>query len=286
MKAKRIIHVKEEGAKVLLIGDMAGYGKISLGAMIPIMSHMGFNLYNLPTALVSNTLDYGLFEILDTTDYMKNTLKVWKKLGFSFDAICTGLIVSEEQVKVVAEYCRQQQREGKRIFVDPIMGDDGVLYNGVSENTVGYMRQLCSVADIIMPNYTEAVFLSGKHKDLEEVTEQQAREIVDELRTLGAKSVIVTSIVVDGQSCVYGYDDGKGEYFKIPFEYVPVQFPGTGDIFSALLVGSILGGHGLQESTAFSMRTVRSLILRNTENVDKYKGIPIEKYLEEMTEFK
>ena len=276
MKAKKIIHVKEEGAKVLLIGDMAGYGKISLGAMIPIMSHMGFNLYNLPTALVSNTLDYGLFEILDTTDYMKNTLKVWKKLGFSFDAICTGLIVSEEQVKVVAEYCRQQQREGKRIFVDPIMGDDGVLYNGVSENTVGYMRQLCSVADIIMPNYTEAVFLSGKHKDLEEVTEQQAREIVDELRTLGAKSVIVTSIVVDG----------KGEYFKIPFEYVPVQFPGTGDIFSALLVGSILGGHGLQESTAFSMRTVRRLILRNTENVDKYKGIPIEKYLEEMTEFK
>ena len=129
MKAKKIIHVKEEGAKVLLIGDMAGYGKISLGAMIPIMSHMGFNLYNLPTALVSNTLDYGLFEILDTTDYMKNTLKVWKKLGFSFDAICTGLIVSEEQVKVVAEYCRQQQREGKRIFVDPIMGDDGVLYN-------------------------------------------------------------------------------------------------------------------------------------------------------------
>ena len=109
---------------------------------------------------------------------------------------------------------------------------------------------------------------------------------MDELRNLGAKSVIVTSIVVDGQSCVYGYDDGKGEYFKIPFEYVPVQFPGTGDIFSALLVGSILGGHGLQESTAFSMRTVRSLILRNTENVDKYKGIPIEKYLEEMTEFK
>ena len=84
MKAKKIVHVKEEGAKVLLIGDMAGYGKISLGAIIPIMSHMGFNLYNLPTALVSNTLDYGLFEILDTTDYMKNTLKVWEKTWFFF----------------------------------------------------------------------------------------------------------------------------------------------------------------------------------------------------------
>ena len=55
MKAKKIIHVKEEGAKILLIGDMAGYGKISLGAMIPIMSHMGFNLYNLPTACLLYT---------------------------------------------------------------------------------------------------------------------------------------------------------------------------------------------------------------------------------------
>ena len=34
------------------------------------------------------------------------------------------------------------------------------------------------------------------------------------------------------------------------------------------------------------MKTVRNLILQNTDNADKYKGIPIEKYLEEMTEFK
>ena len=74
---------EKEAERVLLINDIAGYGKISLGAMIPIMSHMGFNIYNLPTAVVSNTLDYGLFEILDTTEYMKNTLKVWKELGLS-----------------------------------------------------------------------------------------------------------------------------------------------------------------------------------------------------------
>ena len=84
--------------------------------------------------------------------------------------------------------------------------------------------------------------------------------------------------MVDGQSCVYGYDDGKGEYFKIPFEYVPVQFPGTGDIFSAppgrKHTGRpwIAGIHGFfhedGQETGYS---------GNTENVDKYKGIPIEK---------
>lgn len=285
MKGKKIIHPKEEDAKVLLINDIAGYGKVSLAAMIPIMSHMGFNIYNLPTAVVSNTLDYGLFDILETTDYMKNTLNVWKKLGFSFDAICAGFIVSEEQVKVVADYCSEQREKGVRIFVDPIMGDDGKLYNGVSDNTIAYMRQICSVADIIMPNYTEAVFLADKYTQREEVTETEAKEIVDALREMGSKSVIVTSIIVDGQSCVFGYDDGEKDYFNIPFEYVPVHFPGTGDIFSALLIGSVLKGRKLQESTAFAMSTVRELILLNTENADKYKGIPIEKYLDDMTKF-
>ena len=189
--------IKKDTEQVLLINDIAGYGKISLGVMIPIMSHMGFNIYNLPTAVVSNTLDYGLFDILDTTEYMKNALKVWKELGFSFDAICTGLIISEEQVKVVAEYCRRQREKGTSIFVDPIMGDDGKLYNGVSDNTVVYMRQICSVADIVMPNFTEAAFLADMYQDKKEVTRKEAENIVDELRRLGSKSVIVTSVIMD-----------------------------------------------------------------------------------------
>ena len=88
--------------KVLLINDMPGYGKVALSAMFPILSHMGYSVYNLPTALVSNTLDYGKFEILDTTDYMEKTVDVWEQLGFSFECIATGFIVSEAQAALVA----------------------------------------------------------------------------------------------------------------------------------------------------------------------------------------
>ena len=66
---------------VLLINDLPGYGRAALSLMLPVLSRMGFHVYNLPTALVSNTLDYGKFEILETTDYMKNTLLVWEELG-------------------------------------------------------------------------------------------------------------------------------------------------------------------------------------------------------------
>ena len=68
--------------KLLLINDMAGYGKVALSAMIPVLSHMKYEVFNLPTAIVSNTLDYGKFNIQDTTEYIKGTLSVWKELGW------------------------------------------------------------------------------------------------------------------------------------------------------------------------------------------------------------
>lgn len=79
--------------------------------MIPIMSNMKFQVYNLPTALVSNTLDYGKFDILETTGYMKNSMRVWDELGFTFDTIATGFLVSEEQTKLVSEYCGQKKSQ-------------------------------------------------------------------------------------------------------------------------------------------------------------------------------
>ena len=121
--------------QVLLINDLAGYGKVALSAMIPVLSHLKINIYNLPTALVSNTLDYGEFAILDTTDYMQNTLSIWKHLGFHYDAISTGFILHEKQASLIADYCIEQSKKGVKIFCDPIMGDDGKLYNGVNENT-------------------------------------------------------------------------------------------------------------------------------------------------------
>ena len=110
---------------VLLINDLAGYGKVALSVMIPVLSHMEIEVNNLPTALVSNTLDYGKFDILDTTQYMKNTLKVWEELNFHYDAIATGFIVNEEQAHLINDYCQKESKNGVIVLCDPIMGDEG-----------------------------------------------------------------------------------------------------------------------------------------------------------------
>lgn len=270
------------GKKLLLINDLAGYGKVALSAMIPVLSHMKYETYNLPTAIVSNTLDYGKFDILDTTEYMKNTLSVWEELGFRFDAISTGFIVSKEQTELITEFCKEKSGRGTLIFTDPIMGDDGKLYNGITEDTVTHMRELISVADYIIPNYTEAAYLANVAYKEEGTSEEELHAIIDLLREMGAKSVVITSAKVKGSNSksVVGYDQREKSFFRIDFNEIAVRFPGTGDIFSAVFIGKIMDGKSLCGATKQAMQVVSNMIEMNYENVDKYKGIPIETCLE------
>ena len=265
--------------RVLLVQDMTGYGKVALAAIMPVLSHMGHHVFTLPTAIVSNTLDYGEFAILELTDYMRDTLRVWRNLGFTFDAVSTGMIFSEAQAALVSDLCREAAAKGSMVFVDPVMGDEGKLYNGVTEATVSHMRAMCAVADYVMPNYTEAAYLAGK-PIRDDLTRAEADELVDALRSMGAKSVLITSAKVEGQFCVVGYDHRAGERFCLPFEMVPVFFSGTGDLFSGILTGRVLDGMPLQQAVQYAMDAIRVMILRHKDNEDHYVGIPIETCLD------
>lgn len=173
--------------KILLINDLAGYGKVALSAMIPVLSHLKYELFSLPTAVVSNTLDYGKFEILDTTEYMEKTIEVWKDLGFHFDAISTGFIVSEKQVELITALTKEAKKQNTLILSDPIMGDNGHLYNGVNESTVKLMKQLIKNADYIVPNYTEACYLTNIPYRKEGLDKEESKLIIDKLRENGSK---------------------------------------------------------------------------------------------------
>lgn len=266
-------------SQILLINDMAGYGKVATAAMLPILSYYGLSVYNLPTALVSNTLDYGKFNILETTDYMAGVFPVWRELGFKFDAIATGFIVSHRQADMVTQYCKEQAALGTKIFVDPIMGDEGKLYNGIDNSRIAVMREMISVADLIFPNYTEAAYLTGHEYKPEGCTEEEAVAMLDDLVKIGTKSAIITSMRINGKDCVIGYNHCNGEKFVLTFDYVDAHFPGTGDTFSAILIGHLQKGDNLKFSTQCAMNAVRQMVLIGKDNTDKNKGLPIENCL-------
>ena len=277
--------------RILLINDVVGYSHVGMVAMLPILTYLGHPTYNLPTALVSNTLDYGSFNVMETTDYMRGTLPVWKKLGFHFDAVCTGLMFSEEQALLVSDYCRQLSHEGTTIFVDPIMGDAGRLYNGITERQVQLMRSMVAVADLTFPNYTEACYLTGMPFRKEGMSWDEACAMLDGIASIGAKAAVITSANVEGQSCVIGrrsdsplagfpQNNEEGRYFRLDYEEIPVLFHGTGDIFSAVLIGHLMNGQTMKNSTQTAMNVVSNLIEHNKDLPDKCLGIPIEQCLD------
>ena len=266
---------------ILIINDMPGYGKVALAAMLPILSSMGHSVYNLPTALVSNTLDYGKFTILDTTDYMRNAIAVWRELGFSFDCITTGFLVSAEQVDIIRNFIEEQKKDDLIVMTDPIMGDTGKLYNGVTEETIGNMRRLIGVADVIVPNLTEAQFLVERFVGRESLNRDEARTLIDGLRAYGPRSVVVTSGVAQetGDHVVWGYNGKSETYFTLPYRYIKVHFPGTGDMFSAVLVGQLLDGIPLEEAVRHAVEVLEQLIFLEQDEIEKNKGIRIERFL-------
>ena len=283
------------GKRIVLFNDLPGYGKVALAAMVPLFSRMGHFPYQVPTAVVSNTLDFGKFRIQDMTDYMRDTIKVWDELGFDPDCICTGFVLSEEQVELIGDYIRSRKprinaienvNNGRLVMVDPIMADGGKLYNGIGMERVAAMRKLVSYSDVMVPNMTEAGFLTGICPGRERASASELRELVDGLHKLSGKSVVITS-AQDSETdehLVCGYDHKSGQYFRVPFTFLPVRVAGSGDIFSTVMTGKLLNGESLEAAVREAVRVLTALIQENQSHLDEYKGILIERYWELLDE--
>ncbi len=264
---------------ILLISDLPGSGKIALGAMMPVLSRMGHRVFTLPTALVSNTLDYGRYSLLETTDYMEETFRVWRELGFAFDAVAVGFLVSERQARLTAEFCREAAAQGAKVFTDPIMADNGHLYNGRPPGNVDWLRTLAAVSDLILPNTTEAALLTGRPWTPEQ-TEDELTTQLHGLRALGARSAVITGARTAAGLCAAGFDGETGTEFRIRCDEVPGRFAGAGDAFSSVLIGALLNGEALESAARRAADTVSRMLRRYAAEGCTLKGLPVERYFD------
>ena len=104
------------------------------------------------------------------------------------------------------------------------------------------MKKICSVADYIIPNITEACFLLERPY-LESYTKEDIEELLKELSTIGAPNVLLTGVSFkEGELGVASFNKEKNEinyYFR---DQVPYFFHGTGDIYASSFFGSLIKG--------------------------------------------
>lgn len=262
--------------KVLLVGDIVNHGKIALSAMIPILSSQKISVSNLPTCLVSNTFDYEKASVVDLTDHMEETIKIWKELGFYFDIIVTGFLVSMRQVDLISEIIAYHDKK-PFIITDPIMGDDGTLYHGVSDDVIHYMRRMIEKSDLIIPNVTESSLLLGR-----DTRKVDRLEIENQLSMLSddKRAVIITSADFGGKPYI-SCQDNKGKISHIAYERLDYKFAGTGDLFSSLIVAKLVKGLSLEDACKASSQIITRILKEEVKKkAGKVREVEIEEYLD------
>ncbi|MDD4048027.1 MAG: pyridoxamine kinase [Clostridia bacterium] len=234
--------------RVAAVHDLSGFGRSSLSVIIPILSTMGIQVCALPTAVLStHTGGFEGYSFVDLTDSMKEFIAHWEKLKIEFDCIYSGFLGSSLQIDIISEVIDKFSSNKPLIVIDPVMGDNGELYKTMNQEMVSKMKGFIKKANIITPNFTEAAYLLDE-KYNKNITEKQIKEWLVRLSNMGAEIVIITSVPDPNNSkntSVIAYNRCDGHFWKVSCVYIPAHFPGTGDIFTSVIVGSILQGDSL-----------------------------------------
>lgn len=291
--------------RVAALHDLSCFGRCALTVVIPAVSAMGVQCIPVPTALLSTHtggFENMYFQDLDAIHAIEGIGTHFRELGLDLDAVYTGFLGSSEQVRTVENFIDSVMAGGSEgvfdskridgkggrplIFVDPVMGDDGVLYSACLPKLADSMRRLVRRADVITPNLTEACLLLGEpYTDTSGMTREEAETfaagLAERLKSLTDAVCVITGITMEMGKAVKSSDkEDKDKNKKKKDKYKGPgisgwdsyqasdglvgtyasgklytercrerEYPGTGDIFASVMLGRLLEKGDIEEET-------------------------------------
>ncbi|NCC65244.1 MAG: pyridoxamine kinase [Spirochaetia bacterium] len=264
--------------------DLSCYAKSSLTIVLPVLEVMGIEACPVPTALLSSQTDgFDTYYFQDTTSAFFSILDTWESLGLSFDSIYSGFLGSENQGERIVQFVQSQRKKSSPlVLIDPVLGDEHQLYGPITEEQVEAMRSLVCSADVITPNATEAALLL-KEPFKASFSEKQALQWARQLSLqTGAMTAITSVSLPHGHVVACCRDD---ESFLVPYQHIPVSYPGSGDLFASLLLGYLLGKSSFQSSVEQAVH-MTSLAIERTKNarIERRHGVAVTSILRELAQ--
>jgi pyridoxine kinase len=264
--------------RIATIQDISCLGKCSLTVALPVISATGVEAAIIPTAVLSTHTMFKNFTCKDLDDQLLPIADHWKSEGVEFDAFYTGYLANGSQVDKVISIINSLKTEKTKIIIDPAMADNGRLYPAFDSKFPKEMAKLCAIADIILPNITEACLLTDTPYR-ESYDEAFLKTVIGKLSALGAKKIVLTGAEFGKKYGVMTYDNG--EYNMYEQKKIDAVFHGTGDIFSSAFTGLLTRGKSLDESvriaadfTAECIRITKLTPEANWYGVEFERAIP------------
>ncbi len=265
--------------RVLSVQDISCFGKCSLTVALPILSAMGAETCIIPTAILStHTGGFTGYTWRDLTEDIPKIASHWRSLDLKFDALYTGYLGSFEQIGMVKDLFADFGKDAIK-FVDPVMGDNGKLYPGFTPEFAAEMASLCSTADVIVPNMTEACYMLGEEYRPGPYEEDFVKDILIRLTALGCPVAAMTGVVLTSDPTKQGviaYDNRAKAFSSYYNENLPVKFHGTGDIYASTMCGALALGRSLPDALRIAVDYTVACIRRSVGDTEHPYGVRFE----------
>lgn len=261
--------------RVLTIQDISCFGQCSLTVALPIISACGIETVILPSAVLStHTAGFNNFTVTDLSGDIPKIANHWKDENIKFDCVYTGYLGSLEQIDYVLDIFSSLTRENALKIVDPAMADNGKLYPAFDIEYANAMKRLCSKADIVVPNITEACFLTDTEYKTE-YDEEYIISLLKKLTALGAKKVVLTGVGYSADKtgvCVWEndtlsyYEHNRNERSS----------HGTGDVYASAFVGALMNDKSLFDSAKIAADYTLKCIENTVGDDSHWYGVKFE----------
>ncbi len=272
MKQKRLVTIQ----------DLSCFGKCSITVALPVISALGIETVVLPTAVLStHTGEFEGYTFHPLHNEFHRICDHWESLGIEFDAIYVGYIGSNELICAVSDFIDRFKKDNTVVFIDPAMADNGKFYSGLGEDYAKNLAELCKKADIISPNMTEAMILSGNNP--EDYKNNLSHEIVAKALSEICGNVIITGVHGENSISTIAYEKETSTLFAAEKPLYDGVFYGSGDLFASTFIGMYLGGKSLAEATKSASDFVNECILNTLDEREKYwYGLKFEQLLSKL----
>jgi len=270
--------------KVAAIHDLSSYGRCSLSVIAPVLSSMGVQCLALPTAVLStHTGGFTGMAICDLSDFLRQTLEHWKQTGVTCDCVYSGFLAGDNQIDIVKEYIKYYK--DAMIVVDPVLGDNGHLYQTCTNELLLRMKELITHADIITPNITELCLLLDKPYS-QRLSLDCAFEYLEQLsQKSGVKKIVLTGVILQEEMLSnIAYDSITKEFFVTGSKQISENYPGTGDIFTSVVVAQLVNGKTLDKAVRKAADFTSKCIEKTFEKgIEPRQGVLLESILSKET---
>ena len=244
--------------RIAVIQDLSCVGRCSLGVAMSVLPAMGLEVAALPTALLSTHTAFEGFTFVDLSDEMERIMAHWRALNLRFDAIYIGYLGSIRLIELAERFIALFRADGAPVILDPAFGDNGALYAGFDGTYVARLRSLCSHADVILPNLTEACFLLDMPWEDSAACAERARSEARRLLGERLQNVLITSCRFDGDRT--GLICAGADEFVYPHDRLALSCPGSGDLFASVFAGLMTLGRGIRASACIAADFTRDCI--------------------------